>query len=220
MPKDESPHVTIRRMADYLTAPGAHQRLTIIHSMKSRLGKRRFAPFYQVSRNAIRAYHSGENDILEHEVQRLLRERREAIKPSDLTKIDNNLRVLTDYIGSFADEDVAHVNGRFDPLMVNGVRITVEPTLSGQILAGKQRFHANILIDTQAAEPNDDEIDYVLELLHRGSGATRPAPPKGAQYWHPSSGGSWYLNRSSKRRWQDIQDAAAEIALRWPTIQV
>ncbi len=220
MAKDDTPHVTMRRMADYLTASGAHQRLTIIQSMKSALGKKHFAPYYQVARSAIRDYHSGNDDALKAEIQRLLRERRDAIRPTESAKIENNLRVISDYHERFSDQQLEHKSSRFAPLLISGVRITVEPTLSGKLVSGRQSHVANVLVDTQAGEPTDVEIDYVLEMLHRGSGLTVSAPVKGAQYWHPASGNSWYLSTSSKRRWRDIEDAAHEIALRWPTIEV
>jgi len=209
----------MRRLADYLTASGAHQRLTIVQSMKSQLGRRHFAPYYQVARNAIREHHSGSNQILESELQRLLRERRDAVRPTDVAKIENNVRVLADYIAHFADQNLQHEGGRFAPLMLRGVRITVEPTLSGQLLDAQKQTPVNVMVDTQADNPSDNEIEYVLEMLHRGSGLTRPAPVRGAQYWHPATGQSWYLSASSKRKWRDIEDAAHEIALRWPTIE-
>jgi len=220
MPQDETPRITMRRMSDYLTAAGAHQRLMIIQSMKSRLGRRHFAPYYQAARLAIRAHHGGDDQILETEIQRLLRERRDAIKPTDIARIENNLRVISDHRDQFASEQMEHLSTRFAPLNLNGVRITVEPTLSGRLVVGKKVIEANVMVDTRSDRPDDDQIEYVLEMLHRGSGLTRPAPASGAQYWHPASGYAWSLNRASIRRWRDIEDAAHEIALRWPTIQV
>lgn len=207
-------------MTDYLTAPGAHQRFSIIQNRKSQLGVRRFAPYYQPARAAIRRYHAGDPEALEKEIDQLLRARAGAARPAELAKIDNNLRVLTDYHEHFADEDVVHKNRRFAPLVVEGVRISTEPTLSGTIREGRSRIACNIVVDCQAEAPDETEVDYVLELLFRGSGMTHRTPPRGAQYWHAASGETWSLGRSSARRWRDIEEACREIVLRWPTVGV
>ena len=214
----ETPHLTIRTMADYLIAPGAHQRFTVLQNMRNALGRQRFAPYYQVARQAIRAHHQGDTHALSRALSRLARQRHEATKPTEIAKIDNNLRVLNDYRENFGDVELSHEGGQFAPLFVNSVRISVEPTLSGNLVTGKRSIVANVIVDTQADSPIDQEIDYVLELLHHGSGVTRRATAAGSQYWHPSSGNAWYLNRPSTRRWRDIEQAATEIALRWPTI--
>lgn len=220
MPRnDDEPRVTIRTMTDYLIATGAHQRFTVIQAMKSRLGQRYFAPYYQTARNAIRTYHSGEPEAIDAAIERLLREQRDSIRPSDRAKIDNNLRVLGNYRDHFAIQAFEHRAERFDPIVINGVRVSVEPTLSGTLSSKRKGLACNVMIDTQADSPTGDEIEYVLELLYRGSGVTHPTAVRGAQYWHPASGSSWYLASSSKRRWRDIEDAAREIALRWPTVE-
>lgn len=215
---DSSPHLTIRTFTDYLTAPGAHQRFAIIQNMKSALGRRRFAPYYTDARAAIRAHHADGAQSLADVIARLLRARTEESRPAQLAKINNNLRVLTDYADNFASEPLRHEGGRFQALTINGVRISTEPTLSGTLQVKRGSLACNVLVDTQADSPTDAEIDYALELLYRGSGLTRKTTPKGAQYWHPSSGDAWFLTSPSKRRWSDVEDAAHEIALRWPTI--
>jgi hypothetical protein len=216
----EAPRLTMRTMTDYLTAPSAHQRFSIIQNRKSQLGVRRFAPYYQPARAAIRRYHSGDEEALEKEIDALLRARRDAVRPAEMAKIDNNLRVLTDYHEYFGDAHVEHRSRRFEPLIVEGVRISTEPTLSGTILEGRARTPCNIVVDPQVEAPDEAEIDYVLELLFRGSGLTHRTPPRGAQYWHASSGETWTLSRSSARRWRDVEDACREIVLRWPTVVV
>lgn len=216
----EAPRLTIRTMTDYLTAPGAHQRFSIIQNMKSQLGQRRFAPYYQDARRAIRRYHSGDDDALEDEIQRLLRARRDAVRPTEAARIDNNLRVVTDYREHYADEPVTHKGRRFTPLLLEGVRISTEPTLSGTIEERRAQTPCNIIVDCQAEAPDEAEVDYALELLYRGSGLTHPIPPRGAQYWHAASGETWTLARSSTRRWRDIEQACHEIVLRWPTVRM
>jgi hypothetical protein len=216
----EPPSLTMRTMTDYLTARSAHQRFSIVQNRKSQLGVRRFAPYYQPARAAIRRYHSGDEQALQKEIDALLRARRDASRPTEMAKIDNNLRVVTDYDEHFGEEDVEHRNRRFAPLIVEGVRISTEPTLSGSIREGRARTPCNIIVDPQAEPPDEAEIDYVLELLFRGSGQTHRTPPRGAQYWHASSGETWTLSRSSARRWRDIEDACREIVLRWPTVGV
>lgn len=215
---NSAPHLTIRTFTDYLTAPGAHQRFAIIQNMKSALGRRRFAPYYAEARSAIRAHHAGDVGALSGAIERLLRARTEESRPAQLAKINNNLRVLMDYADHFAEEPLRHDGGRFQSLTINGVRISAEPTLSGTLPGKRGSIACNVIVDTQADSPTDGEIDYALELLYRGSGLTRKTPPQGAQYWHASSGDAWYLTSPSKRRWSDVQDAAHEIALRWPTI--
>ncbi|HEY1681780.1 MAG TPA: hypothetical protein VGF98_09110 [Candidatus Tumulicola sp.] len=214
----DQPRLTIRSLVDYLTATGAHQRFTLLQNMKSQLGKRFFAPYYQASRRAIRDFHRGDPDALDREVMRLLRAQREALRASETARLENNLRVIADYRDAFSDEALQYIPRRFQPLIIHGVRISTEPTLSGIIPHGKKLIACNVLVDTQADEPDDAEIDYALELLHRGSGLTNPTTAAGAQYWHPSSRGAWILDRPSIRRWRDIQDGVAEIAARWPTI--
>ncbi|HYZ17134.1 MAG TPA: hypothetical protein VE591_12055 [Candidatus Acidoferrum sp.] len=216
----EPPSLTIRTMTDYLTARSAHQRFSIMQNRKSQLGVRRFAPYYQPARAAIRRYHSGDEEALRKEIEALLRARLDALRPTEMAKIENNLRVLTDYDEHFSEEDVEHRNRRFAPLIVEGVRISTEPTLSGTIREGRVRTPCNIVVDPQAEAPDEVEIDYVLELLFRGSGLTHRTPPRGARYWHASSGETWTLARSSPRRWRDIEDAAREIVLRWPTVGI
>lgn len=216
--QDVQPHVTIRTMVRYLTASGAHQRFMVLHNMKSRLGRRRFAPYYQDARSAIRAHHAGAELALDEEIQRLLRARRDATRPADIAKIENNIRVLTEYASRLADEPLEHTGGRFEPLLVNGVRISAEPLLSGKLAVARREISANVIVDMQSEAPSGVEIDYSLELLYRGSGLTRPTPPRGAQFWHATSGDRWYMTSPSARKWRDVQDAAQEIALRWPTI--
>ncbi len=219
-PREDQPRLTIRTMTDYLTATGAHQRFTILENMRNQLGRRRFAPYYQRARMAIRAFHSGTPDALNAEIARLLRQLRDESRPSEIGKVNGNLRVLTDYDEHFADEPLVHEGGQFEPLVIHGVRISTEPTLTGTISAGRgRRMPCNVIVDTQAEAPDGAEIDFVLELLHRGSGQTHPCPPRGAQYWHPGSGDSWTLTSPSVRRWRDIEAACREVALRWPTIQ-
>jgi hypothetical protein len=214
----DQPRLTIRSLVDYLTATGAHQRYTLLQNMKSQLGRKFFAPYYQSSRNAIRNFHSGDPTALEREAERLLRAQRDASRQSEITRFENNLRVIADYRDVFSGEHLQYIQRRFQPLIINGVRISTEPTLSGTMTYGKKVIACNILVDTQADQPDEIEIDYALELLHRGSGLTNPTTAAGAQYWHPSSGNAWVLERPSKRRWRDIEDGAAEIAARWPSI--
>jgi hypothetical protein len=216
---DAQPRMTIRTMTDYLTSAGAHQRYTTIQNMRNRLGRAAFAPYYQDARGAIRRHAAGEDDVFEREIQRLLRSRREAERPYDENKIDANMRVIADYRENFGDTGVEHVGRRFKPLIVQGVRISTEPTLSGSIGTGRRVIPCNIIVDCQAESPTDAEVDYALELLYRGAGRTHETRPAGAQYWHPTSGDSWSLSRASVRRWQDIQDACREIALHWPTVE-
>jgi hypothetical protein len=216
--KLDQPRITMRSLVDYLTATGAHQRYTLLQNMKGQLGRKFFAPYYQTSRNAIRNFHRGNPEALNEEAAQLLRAQRDATRQSDVTRFENNLRVITDYRDAFSDEDLKYIPRKFQPLIVNGVRVSTEPTISGTIAHGKKVIACNILVDTQAVEPDETEIDYALELLHRGSGLTNPTVAAGAQYWHPSSGNSWVLERPSKRRWRDIEDGAAEIAARWTSI--
>lgn len=173
----DQPRLTIRTMTDYLTAPGAHQRFTILQNMRNQLGRRRFAPYYQKSRGAIRSHHAGNPTALQDEISRLLRERHSENRPSELGKINGNLRVLTDYLEHFAHEPMTHQGRQFEPLLVHGVRISTEPTLSGTISGPRGRpIACNIIVDTQADAPDSTEIDFVLELLYRGSGQTHPCP--------------------------------------------
>jgi len=212
------PHVTIRTMTDYLIAPNAHQRFTIIQQMKNQIGRRHFAPYYQVSRRAIRSYHAGNVNAIQNEIQRLARSRAD-LDGSELARANNNLRVLTDYLENFGSKALTYTGRQFEPLIVNGIRISTEPTLSGTLVTGRRTFECNVVVDTQEDAPVEPEIDYALELIYRGSSLSHPTPLRGAQYWHASSGDSWELTRSSTRRWRDIQDAAHEIALRWPTVR-
>lgn len=215
---DALPHMTMRTLTDYLTSSGAHQRYIIIQNMRNRLGRRAFAPYYQGARSAIRKYAAGERSHLERQIQRLLRDRAAAITTYEQHKIDANLRVITDYRGNFGDSDILHEGRQFAPLVVEGVRVSTEPTLSGSVTSGRRRIPCNVIIDCQEEPPIEAEIDYALELLHRGAGVSNPAPPAGVQYWHPGSGDVWSLGRPSIRRWRDIQAACREIALRWPTV--
>jgi hypothetical protein len=211
--------MTMRTLTDYLTATGAHQRATLIENMYNRLGRGAFAPYYQDARGAIRRYAQGNGGALDTEVQRLLRAR-EGLDGRDLAKANANLRVIADYRDNFANEDVTHVQRQFQPLQIRGVRISTEPTLSGTILAGRRRIPCNIVVDTQEESPTASEVDYMLELLYRGSGRTHEIGVSGAQYWHPSGGDAWTLSRPSIRRWRDVEEACHEIALRWPTFGV
>lgn len=215
----EQPRLTIRTLVAYLTAEGAHQRFTILQNMKSQLGRRHFAPYYSDARRAIRAHHSGGSAALGRSIERLLRAKRDANRPTDIARIDNNLRVLTDYRGRFAEELLIHQGQLFEPIVLRGVRVSVEPTLSGTLAHKRRTINCNVIVGTQADAPNDAEVNYSLEILYQGSGLTHPTPTAGAQYWHPASGSAWYLDRSSKRRWRDIEEACAEIAVRWPSIR-
>lgn len=60
----------------------------------------------------------------------------------------------------------------------------------------------------------------MLELLYHGSCRTHETGLSGAQYWHPSGGEAWTLDRSSVRRWRDVEEACHEIALRWAAFGV
>lgn len=212
------PRMTIRTLTDYLTSAGAHQRYTVIQNMRSRLGRAAFAPYYQDARLAIRRYATGAEDHLEDEIQRLLRERRDADRRYDRTKIDANLRVITDFRENFGDEEIHHIGRRFAPLSVNGVRISTEPTLSGALGDGRQAIPCNVIIDCQEEAPSVTEVRYALEILHRGAGRTHETAPRGSQYWHAGTGEVWVLERPSVRRWRDVEAACREIALRWPTV--
>jgi hypothetical protein len=214
-----TPRMTMRTLTDYLTATGAHQRATLIENMYNRLGRGTFAPYYQDARMAIRRYAQGDGHALKEEVQRLLRARH-GVDGRHLAKINANLRVITDYRDKFSGEDITHVQQQFQPLHIRGVRVSTEPTLSGTILTGRRRIPCNVVIDTQEDTPTESEVDYMLELLYRGSGHTHETGVSGAQYWHPSSGEVWTLTRSSKRRWRDVEEACYEIALRWPTFGI
>jgi hypothetical protein len=177
----EQPRLTIRTMADYLTANGAHQRFSILQNMKGQLGRRHFAPYYQDARSAVREYHSGIEDSLDTEIQRLLRARHDEHRPVMVAKYENNIRVISDYRDNFGATELVHQRRRFEPLLLNGVRISTEPTLSGTLQEGRDTFNCNIMVDPQAEEADEAEIDYILELLDRGSSMTHPTPIKGSQ---------------------------------------
>ena len=115
----DQPRLTIRTMADYLTANGAHQRFSILQNMKSQLGRRHFAPYYQDARSAIREYHSGDEHALDAEIQRLLRVRQDETRPVMLAKCENNLRVLADHREHFGATRLRHQQRRFQPLILS-----------------------------------------------------------------------------------------------------
>jgi hypothetical protein len=225
MIEPERPRVTINTLVDYLSAGGPRQRFAVLKNAKQNLGRRAFAPYYQAARQAIRRFHSGDAQMLNSEIQRLRRELRDLpppIEPRDKVrraKVENNLRVIADYRDSFGDVEFEYARQQFEAIMVNAVRVSTEPTLSGRLVRRRATIEANVIVECHEEEPTDDELEFTAELISRLSAQSHPTPVSGSQVWHPASGTVYSLTRQSSRRWDDIRQACREIVLQWPTVQ-
>lgn len=212
------PKISISVLVDYLMAPTASGRRRILKTAKTTLGKQYFAPYYGVARHTLRSHHSGNALILPTTIASLRSELKEAKKPQHRARIENNLRVLSDYRDKFSDTVLEHVGRRFQASPVGGILVSSEPTLSGVLVERGRRFSTNVIVECDEVSPIQRMADYTTELIYRACGATYETDPRGAQLWHPGSGAQWYLKKHLASRWREIEAACEEIAAIWPGI--
>lgn len=162
---------------------------------------------------AIRRYATGQENHLEVEIQRLLRERRDADRRYYRTKIDAKLRVITDFRENVGDEAPYHISRRFAPLSMNGVRISTEPTLSGALGDGRYAIPATSS-STAKKKPRARRkcgMPWRSSITALGERTRRPRAAANLACENRRGLGT---QRPSIRRWRDVEAACREIALR------
>jgi hypothetical protein len=223
------PKITAQSLVRYMETQRPAQRADLLRKQQSGLGKKHFAPYYQQSFVAIRAFHGGDADALDEtfeKLQRLLREANVRLRGAgreerskilnEVAKLANNARVCNDYREHFGDRQLDHRLRRYTPLNVSGVRVSGEATLLGELTQGKRSLSCAVIVDPHDEAPSDESVAYQLELLHALAGGEKAElPPRGFQIWHPSTGRIWQMKRPSIMRWRDVESACIEIASVW-----
>ena len=213
----EQPALSAHGLVEFMTS-SFQAREDILRRYKYQYpGQKVFAPYYQVTIAAIRAYHRAANDpaVLASAAEKLAQKLRFETRPKVQVRLRENMRAIASYERNFGSRRFeVPAQTRVPALAISGVSITCNPDL--QVIEGGQRLV--ISLHCAMTTPEEEAVASLGQLMHTAYRQLRDIAPGQVRFLSVQSGAEAAWNGRGKKRWPQIQAACRQIHALWPHI--
>jgi len=180
-------------------------------------GQKVFAPYYQATMAAIRAYHRAGNDpaVFAAGIARLEGLLRTERNPRIQVRLRENVRAITSYQEHFGGRRFeVPIQVRVPSLVVGGVTLTCNPDI--QVVEDGRRLL--LCVHCGVTEPEKEAAACLTQLVHAAYQKIEPVQARYVRLIHLQSGMEVPWTGRGKKRWPQIQAACRQISALWPHI--